>query len=139
MTCGGMNVGARSLTTISVDYRNDDVKYVFDGDRHTDQRNETLQTTVEIPWETPRTAVRDRYGLRGQKLRGKQTVPAPIAHSARTTVVVPAGLSGVSKADALARWDAEVDRYIGMLVPVDVVACDRCDGHGHLLATVTEV
>lgn len=57
----------------------------------------------------------------------------PIAHTVRTTIRVPAGCHGATKAEALAAWDTTVAEYVARLLPVDVVACDRCDGHGHLL------
>lgn len=112
------------------------VRYVFNADKHRvhDQPPRSLQTTVEIKWETPRTAMVDRYGARGRKLRGKQEVPRPLAHSVTTTLVVPDGLWAASKAEALAGWDAAVAEWVEALVPVEVVACDRCEGHGHLLA-----
>lgn len=109
------------------------VEYVFDAKHHTSQQPGTLQTTVRIMWETPRTVMRTRTGVKGQPLRGQRSVPAPIAHTVRTTVRVPAGCPGATKAAALAAWDATVAEYVGRLLPVDVVACDRCDGHGHLL------
>lgn len=116
------------------------VRYVFNADKHrvSDQPPRSIQTTVQIMWETPRTAMVDRYGSRGQKLRGKQEVPRPVAHSVTTTLVVPDGLWAPSKAEALAGWDAAVAGWVERLMPVNVVACDRCDGHGHLLARDVE-
>lgn len=114
------------------------VEYVFDSKNHRDQPHGSLQTTVRIKWEAPKSELRSRTGVGGRKLRGKVTVPQPVAHSARTTRVVPSGLAGASKADAITAWDTEIARYIGLLVPVDVVACLRCDGHGHLLARDVE-
>jgi hypothetical protein len=114
------------------------VQYVFDAKNHRDQTPGSLQTTVPIRWDTPKTSIRSRTGARGQKLRGREEIPQPIAHSARTTLVVPTGVSGATKAEALARWDSEIARYVGLLVPVDVVTCNRCDGHGHLLARDVE-
>jgi hypothetical protein len=114
------------------------VEYVFDSRNHRDQPHGSLQTTVPIKWETPKTSIRSRTGTRGQKLRGRVEIPAPIAHSARTTVVVPDGVRAATKADAVAAWDSVVARYVGLLVPVDVVACNHCDGHGHLLARDVE-
>lgn len=110
------------------------VDYVFDAKNHSSsQPPGTLQTTVRVPWETPRTELKHRYGQRGQKLRGTRPVPVPVAHSARTTLFVPAELAAASKREALERWDQAVSEFVERLVPVDVVACDRCDGHGHLL------
>jgi hypothetical protein len=114
------------------------VEYVFDAKNHPSQGRGTLQTTVPIKWEAPKTELRSRTGARGRKLRGKVEVPKPVAHNARTTLVVPSGLAGATKADAIAAWDTEIARYVGLLVPVDVVACLRCDGHGHLLARDVE-
>lgn len=109
------------------------VQYVFDGERHRDQPQGSLQTTVQIPWATPKTELRTQYGYSGRKLKGKRPVPAPIAHSATTTVRVPSGLSAPTKADAITAWHTVVNGYLEQLVPVDVVACNHCDGHGHLL------
>ncbi|MGH3783980.1 MAG: hypothetical protein ACRDRO_26030 [Pseudonocardiaceae bacterium] len=109
------------------------VQHVFDAKNHHDQQPGSLQTTVPIRWETPRTVMRTRTGARGQTLRGKRSVPDPIAHTVRTTARVPAGCHGATKAAALAAWNATVAEYVGRLLPVDVVACDRCGGHGHLL------
>lgn len=109
------------------------VQHVFNGNIHRDQPAGSLQTTVPIKWDTPKTKIRSRTGATGQKLRGKVEVPDPIAHSAQTTLMVPTGVTGATKADALARWDSELARWVELLVP-DVVACNHCDGHGHLLA-----
>lgn len=43
-------------------------------------------------------------------------------------------VSAGSKAEAAAGWDAAVAEWVERLVPTQVVVCDRCDGHGHLLA-----
>lgn len=114
------------------------VQYVFDAKNHPTQGRGTLQTTVPIPWEKPRTRLRDRTGADGRKLRGREPVPDPIAHTATTTLRVPEGLTGVNKAAALAQWEQTVTYYINQLVPTNVVACDRCDGHGHLNTTPEE-
>lgn len=115
------------------------VAYVFDAQHHPrTQPPGTLETTVPIRWETPRTEMVTRIGVRGQVLRGKQPVPRPVAYSARTTLRVPRDLRAASKAEALDQWDDMVAEYVDRLVPVDVVACDRCDGHGHLLARDVE-
>lgn len=115
------------------------VEYVFDAKNHpSSQPRGTLQTTVPIRWETPRTEMVTRTGTRGQKLRGQRPVPRPVAHKVSTTLVVPADLRAGSKAEALDRWDQEVEEWVERFVPVDVVACDRCDGHGHLLRSEVE-
>lgn len=93
-----------------------------------------LEAVVPIRWEAPRTAWVDRYGARGQKLRGRERVPRPIAHSEHTTLAVPEGLAGSDKAEAIARWDASVTEWVDRFIPTNrVVACDACDGHGYKL------
>lgn len=93
----------------------------------------TYEVVSRIPWEKPRTVLRDRYGRAGRKLRGREQVPSPIAHTSRVTLNVAEGLHASSKARAVGSWDAEIERVVGRFLPADVVACDRCDGHGHLL------
>lgn len=114
------------------------VRHVFDSERHRDQPRGSLQTTVEIPWEKPRTALRSRYGRSGRKLQGKEQVPQPIAHTATTAIRVPSGLRAPHKAAAIYKWDLATADYLAALIPVDVVTCDRCDGHGHLLRVAAE-
>lgn len=110
-------------------------EYVFDHPHTASKlRPGEVEVTTRILWESPRTVLRDRYGARGQKLHGKERVPQPIAHSYRSTRRVPDGLSGDCKRRAVEQWEPVIEQWVGLFIPVDVVACNRCDGHGHLLA-----
>jgi hypothetical protein len=91
-----------------------------------------LEVVVPIAWEAPRTALVDRYGVRGRKLRGKERVPRTIAHSEHTTLLVPEGLHAATKNQALDAWADAIDAWVDRFIPGPrVVACDACDGHGY--------
>lgn len=99
-----------------------------------DRPSGSTEVVVPILWEVPKVERRRREGVTGRKLRGTEEVRRPIAADHRIHRIVPKGLTGRTKAEALAGWDAAVAAEVDAFMPPGMRACNNCDGHGFVFA-----
>lgn len=88
--------------------------------------------TVRVPWETHRRKTTVEKDPRYPRRKAREVTRDDWAISAREMHEVPAGVFGLTKADAIAAFDAAVEREVRRFLPfgMNPRACNHCDGMG---------
>lgn len=89
-----------------------------------------LDVTVQVPYDPPQQRWQDRYGARGQKLKGGKYVRELAAR--RLMLPIPDSVPAPNYEAGLAAWNLAVDYWTDLVTSASVTACGHCKGTGHV-------
>lgn len=97
-----------------------------------------ISVYLSLPWDEPQTWWRDRYGARGQKLRGQEKVKSTHVDK-RLELRPPRAIFADNKAAAVAKLNRLVAELVEQIRSMNVVACSSCKGNGYITRDTPEV
>lgn len=100
------------------------VDYVY----HNFQNEPGVYVSLRVPYDRPRTEWQAYIGRNGKPLKSGRDVPVYVTR--RLTLPIPGRVTADTYAQALVRWQEQVDHWTRVVEEASVAACHHCDGHG---------